>query len=88
MYREWIYLSLQTHILTDVSIPFFFEPNFDSKIAPLAAACRIQKDLSLSTEKHRTSEQDREKIYKPIVYGDFLQGKVSNNFVSGGSKYN
>ena len=88
MYREWIYLDLRTHSLTDVSIPFFFEPNFDSKIAPLEAARRIQKDLSLSAGKHHTSKQAGEKIYEPIVYGDFLRGKVSNNFVSGGSKYN
>jgi hypothetical protein len=88
VYREWIYPGLRTHTLTDVSIPFFFEPNFDSKVAPLEAARRIQKDLGLSTERHHTSEQAREKTYEPVVYGDFLQGKVSGNFVSGGSKYN
>jgi hypothetical protein len=89
--REWIYPGLRTHTLTDVSIPFFFEPNFDSKVAPLEAARRIQKDLSLSTGKHHTSQgsqQAGEKIYEPVVYGEFLRGKVTNNFVSGGSKYN
>jgi len=63
--------------LTDASIPFFFEPNFDTKVAPLEAARRIQKDLSLITEGHDTAKNE----YEPIVYGDFLREKVRNNFV-------
>lgn len=69
-----------------VSIPFFFEPNFDAKVAPLEAARRIQEDLSRTTEGYNTSQQIR-KIYEPKIYGDFLLTKVSNNF-AGGGKYN
>jgi hypothetical protein len=88
VYREWIYLGLQTHAFTyHGSIPFFFEPNFDSEVAPLEAARRIQKDLSLLGGKHHTSKQVPEKKYEPVVYGDFLRGKVSNNF-DGGDRYN
>jgi hypothetical protein len=88
VYREWIYLSLQTHTFTDhASIPFFFEPNFDAEVAPLEAARRIQKDLSVLGGKHHTSKQVLENKYEPVVYGDFLRRKVSNNF-DGGDRYN
>jgi len=69
-----------------ISIPFFFEPNFDAKIAPIEAARRIQDDLSRTTERHHTSEQIR-KAYEPTIYGNFLLTKVRNNFANGGSKY-
>jgi isopenicillin N synthase-like dioxygenase len=72
--------------LTKTSIPFFFEPNFDAKVAPLEAARRIQEDLSRTTEGYNTSQQIR-KIYEPKIYGDFLLTKVRNNF-AGGGKYN
>jgi isopenicillin N synthase-like dioxygenase len=72
--------------LTKTSIPFFFEPNFDAKVAPLEAARRIQEDLSRTTEGYNTSQQIH-KIYEPKIYGDFLLTKVSNNF-AGGGKYN
>jgi hypothetical protein len=87
-YRKWIYLGLQTHTFIEhASIPFFFEPNFDAEVAPLEAARRIQKDLSILGGKHHTSKQVPEKKYEPVVYGDFLRGKVSNNF-DGGGRYN
>jgi hypothetical protein len=87
-YREWIYLDLQSNIFTDhASIPFFFEPNFDAEVAPLEAARRIQKDFSLLGGEHYTSKQVPEKKYEPVIYGDFLRGKVSNNF-DGGDRYN
>lgn len=73
--------------LTDVSIPFFFEPNFDTVVAPLEAARRIQEDLGLTTERHHTPGQIRKTTYKPTVYGDFLLEKVRNNFATGGGKY-
>jgi isopenicillin N synthase-like dioxygenase len=88
VYREWIYIVLRTHTLTDASIPFFFEPKFDAKVAPLEAARRIQKDLHLVTEKHHNSKQVPEKVYEPVVYGDFLREKVGHNFANGGGRYN
>lgn len=57
-----------------VSIPFFFEPNFDAHVKPLAAALRIQNGES------------GEKEYQPVVYGDFLLSKVSSNFDTTGKR--
>jgi len=70
-----------------VSIPFFFEPNFDALIEPLAAARRIRDGTPepYLAIHGRTAVQKKED-YKPVVYGDFLLKKVSNNF-SGGGKY-
>ncbi|KAF7299035.1 Oxoglutarate 3-dioxygenase [Mycena indigotica] len=45
-----------------VSIPFFFEPNFDAMVKPLAAANRILGNSAPEA--------------KPVCYGDFLMGKV------------
>jgi len=56
-----------------VSVPFFFEPNFNAHVKPLAAAKRIQNDSV--PEK------------QPMVYGEFLMGKVGNNFAGGKGKY-
>jgi len=75
-------------LLTGASIPFFFEPNFDTKVAPLDAVRRIQKDLSQITEKYHPSEQDRKEVYEPVIYGDFLREKVRNNFVRDGDEQN
>ena len=88
MYREWIFLGLSIPFLTDASIPFFFEPNFDTKVAPLEAARRIQKDPNLITEGYYTSKQDQKKAYDIIVYGDFLREKVRKNFVRDEGKHN
>ncbi|KAF8914947.1 Clavaminate synthase-like protein [Mucidula mucida] len=56
-----------------VSIPFFFEPNFNAHVKTLAAALRLQDGKTRDT-----------KVYEPVVYGDFLLRKVSNNFDTGG----
>lgn len=53
-----------------VSIPFFFEPNFDAPIKLLPAA-------------KRTAEAEGRKVIEPtdgITYGDFLLSKVTSNF--------
>lgn len=46
-----------------ISIPFFFEPNFDTVVEP------IPELLNNTPPK-----------YGPVIYGDHLLGKVSNNF--------
>ena len=61
-------------------IPFFFEPNFDALVKPLAAAYRIQDGDPKNKDKAA-------KKYEPVVYGDFLLKKVGNNFDSGKGKY-
>lgn len=57
-----------------VSIPFFFEPSFDARIAPLDAALRLQA----AGEGVKSGKR-----YEEIVYGDFLLGKVGGNFAKG-----
>lgn len=70
-----------------VSIPFFFEPNFNARVAPLGAALRIQEDLNLTSDKCHV-ERMHKKTYEPTVYGDFLLKKVDSNFAAGQGKYN
>ncbi len=60
-----------------IRIPFFFEPNFNARIEPLAAALRIQADKPNPGGKE----------YKSVVYGEFLLNKVGNNFADGKGKY-
>ncbi|CAL1713249.1 unnamed protein product [Somion occarium] len=67
-----------------VSIPFFFEPNFDALVKPLPAALRIIDGHPECKRKHLTGE----KTYEPVVYGEFLMNKVGNNFDTDGGKYN
>ena len=88
VYREWILSRSSNPLLTGASIPFFFEPNFDTKVAPLEAARRIQTELSLNTERLRSSKLAQKKIYEPVVYGDFLREKVRNNFDHDGGIHN
>jgi len=61
-----------------VSVPFFFEPNFNALVKPLDAALRTQ-------EKEESAVNDKE--YKPTVYGEFLLAKVGSNFDGGKGKY-
>ncbi|KAG8982887.1 hypothetical protein FRB90_006483 [Tulasnella sp. 427] len=53
------------------ALPFFFEPNFDALVKPLAAVIRAQ-DAS--------GEKIDDKAYAPVVYGEFLKSKVTTNF--------
>lgn len=52
-----------------VSIPFFFEPNFDAKIGLLPAA-------------KRTAEAEGRAVHAEpeVVYGEYLLSKVTSNF--------
>ncbi|KAG2010065.1 2OG-Fe(II) oxygenase [Coprinopsis cinerea AmutBmut pab1-1] len=65
-----------------VSIPFFFEPNFDALVEPLPAALRAKaKETGVKLEDIRPEKE-------PIVYGEFLMKKVGNNFaVEGRDRY-
>ncbi|KAF8133667.1 hypothetical protein EV363DRAFT_1430224 [Boletus edulis] len=58
------------HRGTNYRIPFFFEPNFTARVAPLPVAVRAL------AEKGDTPNE----VYKPIVYGEFLMKKVGSNF--------
>ncbi|GAA5869021.1 hypothetical protein JCM3774_002450 [Rhodotorula dairenensis] len=57
-----------------VSVPFFFEPNFDATIAPLAAASR-RVAKSGNGEANLPTKQ-----IKAVNYGEFLAAKVAKNF--------
>ncbi|KAI0372124.1 Clavaminate synthase-like protein [Pilatotrama ljubarskyi] len=65
-----------------VSIPFFFEPNFDARIEPLPAALRLQEE-----ERGVRGLRGPRKTYQPVVYGDFLLRKVTTNFDTGKGRY-
>lgn len=52
-------------------LPFFFEPNFDALIKPLAGAIQ---------EQEQRGEQVDESLYSSVVYGEFLKKKVGSNF--------
>jgi hypothetical protein len=56
-------------------IPFFFEPNFDAVVKPLAVVSRLKGEKSGKNADARTQRS-------PVVYGDFLVSKVGNNFDS------
>jgi len=61
-----------------VSIPFFYEPNFDAYIQPLPAIDRLQDEADVSIlEKERNMPREN------VVYGQFLLGKVAGNFATG-----
>jgi isopenicillin N synthase-like dioxygenase len=49
-----------------ISVPFFFEPSFDAVIKPLEKCVK---------------ESGKAPIYEPIMYGDHLLSKVTNNFL-------
>jgi isopenicillin N synthase-like dioxygenase len=58
-------------------IPFFFEPNFDAVIRPLAVVSRLKGE-------EPGKNVDAGALRRPVVYGDFLVSKVGNNFESAG----
>ncbi|GAA5975604.1 hypothetical protein JCM10908_005214 [Rhodotorula pacifica] len=56
-----------------VSVPFFYEPNFDATITPLASA-------AAANAQERPAPAYTTKEINPVRYGDFLTAKVSKNF--------
>jgi len=66
LYRSTLHRVIHQSSNYRVSIPFFFEPNFDAVVKPLAAALRQQ--------------QSGEPLHKPTAYGEFLLSHVSGNF--------
>jgi len=69
---HWIDLC----VLIVHSVPFFFEPNFDAIVKPLDAVLRMRNK--------NDPEYKSQKV--PVVYGDFLVGKVRNNFAADSKK--
>ncbi|KDQ62432.1 hypothetical protein JAAARDRAFT_122490 [Jaapia argillacea MUCL 33604] len=66
------------HRGSNYRIPFFYEPNFNALVKPLEGAVRLQEGMTSIATKTKVIKK-----YDPVVYGEFLLDKVSNNF----SKY-
>ena len=71
MLARWtnnVYVSTPHRVLRPavdrVSVPFFFDPNYTAQIAPIEAALRA----------------DEPPCFAPIMYGDHLLAKTSQNF--------
>lgn len=69
-------------LIKPVSIPFFFEPNFDARVEPLPAALRMQEE-----DRKIRGIAKPAKMYSPVVYGDFLLKKVGGNYATGKGRY-
>lgn len=56
-----------------VSVPFFFEPDFDSHVRPL------ESKLLASVREEKLSER---RLFgsDDIIYGEWLENKVASNF--------
>ncbi|KAJ3271271.1 hypothetical protein HDV01_006943 [Terramyces sp. JEL0728] len=65
MYKSTLHRVIHTKESYRVSVPFFFEPNFDAVIEPLPICVE------------QTGGKPK---YTPVMYGDHLLGKVTNNF--------
>ncbi|KAK2465192.1 hypothetical protein APHAL10511_002546 [Amanita phalloides] len=73
LYRSTLHRVVHRSSNYRISIPFFFEPNFNAIVKPLAAALR---------------QYDSEPVRPPVVYGQHLMSKVGNNFAGNGMKAN
>jgi len=49
-----------------VSVPFFFEPNYDAAVSPIPSCVAATGGRPITT--------------KPVIYGEHLEGKVFSNF--------
>ncbi|KAF8326982.1 uncharacterized protein EI90DRAFT_2975353 [Cantharellus anzutake] len=78
LYRSTLHRVIHRGRGFRVSIPFFFEPNFDALVRSLPAASRA---LDAANSKESSVTNISGKIYEPVIYGDFLLSKVTNNFV-------
>jgi len=83
LYKSTLHRVIHNGTNYRVSIPFFFEPNIDALVKPLPAAQRI-----LADSPHKRVEGVTDRVYEPVVYGDFLRKKIGSNFASGSGKYN
>lgn len=64
LYKATLHRVINTMKNYRVSVPFFYEPNFEATVAPLPSCCA----------------DDNPPKYKPIMYGDHLSAKVNSNF--------
>ena len=63
-----------------ISVPFFYEPNFECVVAPLPQFCGGGK----GEEKDGAAAEDGALTkFEPIMYGEHLTNKVYSNFIEG-----
>lgn len=74
LYRSTLHRVIHRSSNYRVSVPFFFEPNFDAVVKPLEAALRIHNVTRSSSSKPLAGR------FPPIIYGEFLKSKVGANF--------
>uniref|UniRef100_A0A8H7XPF6 Fe2OG dioxygenase domain-containing protein n=1 Tax=Psilocybe cubensis TaxID=181762 RepID=A0A8H7XPF6_PSICU len=78
LYRSTLHRVVHRGSNFRVSIPFFFEPNFDALIKSLPVMERIRSEGGpVAAKAQLTSKMS-------VVYGDFLVRKVGNNFAADG----
>lgn len=62
-----------------ISVPFFYEPNFDAVVAPLPQFRKV----SAAGGRGGGEEGDGAgAVFEPVVYGEHLTRKVYSNFES------
>ncbi|KAJ1555169.1 hypothetical protein HK096_007884 [Nowakowskiella sp. JEL0078] len=71
IYQSTLHRVIHTKSNYRVSLPFFFEPNFDAIIEPL--------EVCIAKESENDSNLQKKK-YRPVVFGDHIVGKVASNF--------
>ncbi|KAF7288566.1 Oxoglutarate 3-dioxygenase [Mycena chlorophos] len=89
LYKSTLHRVIHRSSNYRVSIPFFFEPNFDAMIKPLAAAKRIRGDTAPEPEPVSYGEISLSNLICSLTRstGAFLMKKVGNNFTTGKGKY-
>jgi len=78
LYKSTLHRVIHRGTNYRVSIPFFFEPNFDAFIQPLAAIDRLQDKADVAK-----LEREQGNRRNDVVYGNFLMNKVAGNFSTG-----
>lgn len=66
LYQSTVHRVINNNSKYRVSVPFFYEPNFDARVEPLSCV----QNLAVAKGTN----------HPPVVYGDYLISKVSTNF--------
>jgi isopenicillin N synthase-like dioxygenase len=75
LYRSTPHRVLNSAGRDRISLPFFFDPNFDAEVRP------IDELAGLSIPDDRNDRWDRASVHEAAgTYGDYLLGKVSKVF--------
>ncbi|GJJ10155.1 hypothetical protein Clacol_004381 [Clathrus columnatus] len=78
LYKSTLHRVIHKGTNYRISIPFFFEPNFNALVEPLPSVIALTESIN---------EEQLGRTYEPVVYGEFLVKKVKNNFLPDIGKY-